>query len=86
MTYGDIKDLPRTTATNKVLWIKHLVLQKLKCNGHKGVITSLVCKFFDKNSSGKGVKSKIMPNQELAEELQNLIIRKFKKRQVLLIF
>ena len=41
-------------------------------------------KFFDKkscgsNSSGGAVKSEIMSNQELAEELHKPIIRKFKK-------
>ena len=42
----------------------------------------LVYKLFDKNFSGSGVKSEILPNQELAEDLQKKIIRKFEKRKV----
>ena len=37
--------------------------------------------FFAKMSSGTGVKSKTIPNQELAEELNTPIIRKFEKRK-----
>ena len=40
----------------------------------------MVCKFFDKKSKGSGTKS--MPNQQLADELHKLIIRKFKRRNV----
>ena len=42
----------------------------------------MVYKSFDKKSSGSGVKSIIMPNQELAEELHKPIIRKFEKQKV----
>ena len=35
----------------------------------------MVYKFFDKKSKGTGIKS--MPNQELGNELQKPIIRKF---------
>ena len=42
----------------------------------------MVYKSFDKKSSGSGVKSIIMPNQELAEELNKPIIRKFEKQKV----
>ena len=47
----------------------------------------MVYNFFDKNSSGANtsggaIKSKVMSNQELAEKLHKLIIRKFKKRKV----
>ena len=44
----------------------------------------MVYKFFDKKSSGSDVKSEIIPNQELAEELQKLIIRKFEKKSILI--
>ena len=40
----------------------------------------MVYKFFDKKSKGTGIKSK--PNQQLANELQKPIIRKFKKGKV----
>ena len=35
------------------------------------------CKSFDKKISSSGAKSEIMPNEELAEELDKPIIRKF---------
>ena len=40
----------------------------------------MIYKFFDKKSKGAGIKS--MPNQQLANELNKPIIRKFKKRKV----
>ena len=36
----------------------------------------------DKSASGGAVKSEIMSNQELAEELHKQIMRKFEKRKV----
>ena len=40
----------------------------------------MVYKFFDKNTTGSGIKS--MPrNEQLAEELHQPIIRKFKKKK-----
>ena len=42
----------------------------------------MVYKFLDKNTSGSGIKNKIISNKELREELHKPIIRKFKKRKV----
>ena len=42
----------------------------------------MVYKFLDKNTSGSGIKNKIISNKELPEELHKPIIRKFKKRKV----
>ena len=42
----------------------------------------MVYKVFDKNISGYRIEIKIISNKELAGELQKLIIRKFKKRNV----
>ena len=42
----------------------------------------MVYKFLDKKSSGGAVKNEIMPNQQLAGELQKPIITKFGKRKV----
>ena len=42
----------------------------------------MVYKFFDKKVSYSGVKNKIFLNQQLAEELHKLIIRKFEKGKV----
>ena len=44
--------------------------------------TSVVYKLFDKKSSGIGVESEIKYNQQLAEELHEPIVRKFKKQKV----
>ena len=43
-------------------------------------------KFFERNTSGGAVKSKIIPNQELAEELHKPIIKKIQKCKVYLSF
>ena len=45
----------------------------------KGVLLQQFIIFFDKTSAGSGVKSEIVPNQELAEELHKPIIRKCEK-------
>ena len=42
----------------------------------------MVYKCFEKKTSGRGIKNKIISNEELAEELQKLNIRKFNKRKV----
>ena len=41
----------------------------------------MVYKFFNKKSSGSGVKSEIMPSQQFLEELNQPIFRKFEKRK-----
>ena len=43
----------------------------------------MVYKFFDKKTSGSGIKNENISNKQLAEELHKPIIRKFKKRKVL---
>ena len=42
----------------------------------------MVYKYFDTKTSNVAVKSQIMQNEELAEELHKSIIRKFHKRKV----
>ena len=42
----------------------------------------MICKCLDKKTSGGDVKSEIMSDQELAEELHKPNIRKFEKRKV----
>ena len=39
-------------------------------------------KFFDKKTSGSGIKNEIKQNEQLAEELHKPIIKEFKKRNV----
>ena len=42
----------------------------------------MVYKFFDKKTSGSGIKNENMSNKELAKELHKPIIRKSNKRKV----
>ena len=42
----------------------------------------MVYKFFDKKSAVNGVSDKIKQNQQLADELHKLIIKKFKIKRV----
>ena len=42
----------------------------------------MVYQFFDKNTSGSGIKNKIVSNNKLAKELNKPVIGKFKKRKV----
>ena len=45
----------------------------------KEELASMVFKFFDKKSTGGGIK---LSNQQLANELHKPIIRKFKRRKI----
>ena len=42
----------------------------------------MIYKFFDKKTSGSGIKNENISNKELAEELHKPIIRNFNKRKV----
>ena len=63
MVYEDFKNLPRITAADKVLRVKDLILLEIQ-----------VMMDIYKKSSGSGVKSKIMSNQELVEESHRPIV------------
>ena len=83
MAYGDFKDLAKITATaaNKVLRDKAFkIASDQKYDGYQRGLASMVYKFFDKKSQGKGLANK--ENIQLADELHKPIIRKFKKRKV----
>ena len=65
--------------------IKRLKLIKdPKYDGYQRRIASMVYNFFDKNTSGSGIKN--IPNKELAEELHKPIIRNVDKTKVLSLF
>ena len=53
------------------------LLKSLNHGGYQEGLASIVYKFFSKNSSTGAIKSKIMPNHELAKELHKPIIKKF---------
>ena len=79
MAYGDFKDLTRRTAADKVLRNKAFnIAEDTKYDGYQRGLASMVYKFFDTETAGSGIKS-IPQNEQLAEKLHKLIIRKFKK-------
>ena len=82
MAYGYLKDLAKRTAVDSVLRDKAFNIAKdLKYDGYQRGLASMVCKFFDKNTADSG--NKPMPqNEQLAAELHEPIIRKFKKGKV----
>ena len=57
MAYGDFKDLTRRTASDKILHDKALNIAKNpKYDEYQRGLASLVYKFFDKKTSGSGIK------------------------------
>ena len=61
MAYGDFKDLTRRTASDKILHHKAFNIAKnLKYDGYQRGLASMVYKFFDKKSSGSGIKNESM--------------------------
>ena len=81
MSYGDLKNLARRKASDKVLRYKAFNITKNpKYNRYQRGLSSMVYKFFVKKSSGSGIKS--MSNQQLADELHKLVIKRFRKRKV----
>ena len=76
MAYGDFKDLKRRTASDKVLRDKAFNIAKNpKYDGYQRGLSSMVYNFFDKKSKVSGVNMPLQSNEQLAEELQKLIIR-----------
>ena len=82
MAYGGFKDLPRRTACDKIIGDKAFDIAKnLKYDRYQKGLTSMVYKFFDKQSSGGAVKNEDILEQQLAEKLHKPIIRKFEKQK-----
>ena len=82
MAYGDFKNLNRRTAADTLLPDKAFNITKNpKYDGYQHGLASMVYKFFDKKTSDRTVKNKIISNKEL-EELHKPIIKKFNKRKV----
>ena len=70
-------EILETLSSDKVLRGKAFIIVKnSKYNGYQGGLASVVCKVFAKNYFGgaikradkSGIKSEIMPNQQLAEQ------------------
>ena len=84
MVYGNSscksKDLAKRTHSDKVLRDKAFrIASDPKHDGYRRGLASMVYKFFDKKSSGSGIANE--PNYQLANELHESIIRKFKKEK-----
>ena len=82
MAYGDFKDLPRRTASDKIFCDKvNYIAKNPKYDAYQRDRASMVYNFFDKKTAGGLVKNENMLNKELAEEVNKPIIRKFEKRE-----
>ena len=82
MVYGDVKDLAKRIAEDKVLRDKTFkIASDQKYDGYQKRLASNVCKFFDKKSQGKGLANN-KENVQLPNELHKPIIKKFNKRKV----
>ena len=83
MAYGDFKDLPRKTASDKILRDKAFnIATNPKYDRYQRVLASIVYKYFYKKTAGGAVKNEIKPNKELAEELHKPFTREFEKQNV----
>ena len=76
MAYRDFKDLPKRTASDKVLRDKAFkIASDQKYDGYQRGLASMVYRFLDKKSSGSELANK--ENTQLADELHKPIVRKF---------
>ena len=76
MVYGKSKDLVKRTQSDKVLKDKTFeIASNPKYNGYQRGLLSMVYKFFDKKSKGRGIINE--PSYQLANELHKPIIIKF---------
>ena len=77
-TYSDSKDLAKRTISDKILKDRYYkIARNRKHDGYQRILAGKVYKFFDKKT-GSGLSV----NEQLAEELHKLVIKKFKKRKV----
>ena len=77
MAYGKTKDLVIRTQSEKVLKDKAFkIASDPKYDDYQRELASMVYKFFDKKSKGRGIVTN-EPNYKLANELHKPIIRKF---------
>ena len=77
MVYEDFKDLVKRTAADKVLRDKTFkIASDQKYDGYQRGLASVVYKFFDKKSQGKGLANN-KENVQLANEFHKPIISNF---------
>ena len=80
MAYRDFNDLTRRTNSDKILRGKAFNIDKTKnpkYDKYQRGLASMVYKLFDEKPKGRGFKSAIKQNEQLAEELYKPIIIKF---------
>ena len=84
--YGDLKDLPRATVSDKILRDKAIkIAAGLKFDEYQSRLASMVYNFFDKNArdtSDPTIARIISENQQLKNELHKSITRKCQRRKV----
>ena len=68
MVYGDVTDLTRKTAPDKILHYKHLILLKVpNMMDNKVDLLKWFTNFLIKKASGSGIKNENISLKELAE-------------------
>ena len=85
MAYGVFNDLNRRTFADKVLHDKAFNIAKdLRYDRYQRGLPSMVYKFFDKKTSGSGIKNENISNKEFSKQLhytnqflKTLIIEKY---------
>ena len=81
MAYGKSKDLIKRTQSDKVLKDKAFkIASDPKYDGYQRGLASMIYKFVDNKSSGRGVTNEQI--YQLASELHKQITRKFKRRKI----
>ena len=84
MAYGDFKDSAKGTAADKVLRDKAFkIASDQKYDGYQRGLASMVYKFFDKKTQGKGLANN-KKSVQLANELHKPIIKKLEKERCVL--
>ena len=84
MAYGDFKDLPKRTVTDKVLRDKAFkTTSDQKYDGYQRGLTSMVYKFFDKKSPGSGLANN-NENIQIANELISQLLNNLIKERCIL--
>ena len=75
----NLKDLGMKPVSDKHLRDKPFTIAKNpKYDRYQRGLTLMIYKFFDKKLTGDGIKNQIAQDQQLAEELNKPVIRKFK--------
>ena len=87
MAYRDFKDLAKKDLAKRTFSDKFLrdkafnFTNNLKYNAHQKGFASIVYYWFEKKYKGGAVSNEIKQNEQLAEELQKKIIKKFQKEK-----